>query len=555
MGHGAGLRHIDVDREDRQSPAAPDPKDFPGFGYLLGLPQRWQRSRWGNDLDATRGVLARLVQALPQAADWAGPLKPGIGLDDNPFIPSGYTYLTQFVAHDLLRTTVPFWQAAAQGTGSANSRGQGMLLDVLYGGGPSASPAAYLQPVAGTNTDVNATKLRLGRIAGAELAPGICTLRDLPRTQEAALAGGDAPASGHAGCPAAQAVQAADPRNGGNPILAQLTVLFSLAHNIIARNVEPVRPEERFAHARAVMLAIYHDIIRCDLLPRLLHPAVWRAMNERGADDHEWLWQQPDIPLEFSHGALRVGHAMVRPAYALNDRQPHLDIARLLGTPGNTGIRHGALPSDWVLQWSRFFSLAAPPNYSRRISPTRSSLDFQDLLPAADPSFPDAVSFRDMLSAASARMWSVEAMIEAIMERTPDVVPVGWTFANAVRRRSMIAQWLTRIQQDGGSLTDDDILHLSNDPPLPLFILLEAGLDPILRGRCLGVLGSVVVGEVMFRRLAEERGRLESLRTAAQAALPADLAAAIADIDSMPALVQFVAKFGGLGACAGMPFV
>jgi hypothetical protein len=552
MGHGAGLRHIAVVRGAQQTQAAPDARDFPGFGYLLGQPQRWQRSRWGDDPGATRGVLARLCQALPQAADWPGPLKPGIGLDDNPFIPSGYTYLMQFVAHDLLRTTVPFWQATARGAGSANDRGQGMMLNALYGGGPCASPAAYHQPAGQTNTAGDTTKLRLGRVADAEPASGIATLRDLPRGHAAAQRGNAALTPGHAGCPAAQAMHAADPRNDDNPILAQLTVLFSLAHNIIASNVEPVRPEARFAYARAVMLSIYHSIIRCDLLPRLLHPAVWRAMNERSAAAEDWLWQHPEIPLEFSHGAFRIGHAMVRPSYVLNDRLPRLDIAQLLGT---SGVPRAALPADWVLQWSRFFSLGTAPNYSRRIGPTCSSLDFRDLLPAADPSFPDAVSFRDMLSATSVGMWSVEAMIEAIMERTPDVVPVGWTFANAVRRRSLIAQWLREIRHDGGELTDDDIRHLSNDPPLPLFFLLEAGLDPILRGRCLGVLGSVIVGEVMFRRLAVERGRLEMLRTAARTALPMDLADAVAGIDSMPGLVEFVAKFGGLDGCTELPFI
>ena len=555
MGHGAGLRHINLVRGERQSQAAPDPRDFPGFSYLLGPPQGWQRSRWGDDPDATRGTLARLARALPQAVDWTGPLKPGIGLDDNPFLPSGYTYLLQFVAHDLIHTVTPFWQAAAHGIGSANTRGEGMMLDALYGGGPSACPAAYEQRAASTNAARDTPRLRLGRVAGAVAPSEIGASRDLPRGHAGAQPGHHAAVADHAGCPAVAAAQAADSRNADNPVLAQITVLFSLAHNIIASHVQPVRPEARFAYARAVMLAIYHSIIRCDLLPRLLHPAVWRAMNERTATPEDWLWQSPGIPMEFTHGALRVGHAMVRPSYALNDRQPPIDIAQLLGKRGDAGTPHVALPADWVVQWSRFFSLGGTPNYSRRISATRSSFDFQDLLPAADPCFPDAIGFRDMLSAAAARLWSVGAMIEAIMERTPDVIPVGWTFANAVRRRSLIAQWLRQVQRDAGGLTESDIFQLSNDPPLPLFILLEAGLDPILRGRCLGVLGSVIVGEVMFRRLAVEHGRLEMLRTAARTALPAELAAAVAGIDSMPGLVQFVARFAGLEGCGELPFI
>jgi Animal haem peroxidase len=561
MGHGTRFRQMAVVQGQQQSTVAADPKDFPGFGYLLGLPRPWQRSRWGDDRAAARGVLARLVEALPATAEWTSPLKPGIAPDDNPFIPSGYTYLMQFVAHDLVQTAVPFWDAAARGIGSANNRSQGMMLDALYGGGPLTCPAAYEHAAANTNDTESPTRLRLGGIAGAT-GSGPGNARDLRRGTRQS---GHAPRMPeHAGCPLAPAVRAADSRNGDNPILAQLAGLFSLAHNIIADNVQPVRPEARHAYARAIMQAVYHSIIRCDLLPRLLHPAIWRALNERAPNSEDWLWQQSGVPLELSHGALRVGHAMVRPGYILNDWQEQWTVAQIMtGNRGAAGAPCMPLPAesptespaDPIVQWSRLFNLGSTPDYSRRISATRSSLDFRGLLPADETSFPDAVTFRDLLSAAAARMWSVDAMLGAIMERSPGLIPAGGMFANPVRRRSLIAQWLTKIAARSVSLTDADILQLSNDPPLPLFILLEAGLDPILRGRCLGMLGSVIVGEVMFKRLAMERDRLEMLRTAAHTALPADLAAAVAAIDSMPTLVQFAAQFGGFGARTELPFI
>ena len=549
MGHEAVLRPLNVTRGQQQSTPALDPADPSGFSHLLGTPQPWQCSRWGNDPGATRDVLTRLVRALPEAPDWPCALKPGVSLDDNPFIPSGYTYLMQFVAHDLIQTHKPFPQSAAMGIGSASSRTGGMMLETLYGGGPAGCPATY-EPAAGNgNAGSDRTRLRLGAIAGHDSSAAM--FRDLPRK----TAHDDTKVATHAGARAAAAVDAADPRNDDNPILAQLVALFSLAHNIIADKVQPVRPEARFAYARAVMLAIYHGIIRNDLLPRLLHPAVWRAMNERHAASETWLWQQPGLPLEFSHGAFRAGHAMVRPGYILNSRVGEQDIADLLGGNRHTGDATPApLQPDRVVQWSRFFTLGATPSYSRRISPSRSSLDFRDLLPATGDD-PDAVTFRDLLSAAAARLWSVDAMIAAIMERAPGLIPLGWMFAVPARRRSIIAQWLTRLRTPANGLTDGDLAALADDPPLPLFILLEAGLDPILRGRCLGVLGSIIVGEVLFQRLAMERSRLEMLRTAAHTALPAELAAAVSGIDSMPGLVQFVARFGGMDDGAGLPFI
>jgi hypothetical protein len=546
MRHGAWLRDIAVTQREQYT-AAQDPTELPGSCYLLGVPQPWQRSRWGNNPAATRDLLMRLVQALPAAAEWSEPLKPGVGLDDNPFIPSGYTYLLQFAAHDLIRTEPPFWQNAARAVGSINTHTDGLMLDALYRDGPSACPAAFASAaVANTNDVGQQSRLPLGRTGYGD---GAWAMHDLPSGAAGRMA---TELTGRA----AATASAADPCNDDHPILTQLIALFALAHTIIADNVQPVRPEARFAYARAIMLAVYHSIIRCDLLPRLLHPAVWRAMNERNASSDQWLWREPGLPLEFSHGACRSGHAMVRPSYVLNDRTGAQGIELILGETRSTDSNtRRPLDADWILQWSRFFTLGPAPNYSRRIGATRSSLDFRGLCAADGISVPDSVVFRDLLSAAAARLWSVNAMIEAIMERAPDLIPVGWMFANPSRRRCMIGQWLTRIRPLAGMLTHNDIASLADDPPLPLFILLEAGLDPILRGRCLGVLGSVIVAEVLFKRLATERARLEMLRTAAQTALPDELAAAAGGIDSMPGLVQFVARFGGLEGCTDLPFV
>ncbi len=85
------------------------------------------------------------------------------------------------------------------------------------------------------------------------------------------------------------------------------------------------------------MTLIYHNIIRKDLMRRVIHPAIYAAYSgplpdfidrpahvEGVAAIHGTRersgWQ---IPLEFSHGAFRFGHAMVRPEYAINDLSTH----------------------------------------------------------------------------------------------------------------------------------------------------------------------------------------------------------------------------------------
>src|SRR5208282_5035904 len=105
-------------------------------------------------------------------------------------------------------------------------------------------------------------------------------------------------------------------------------------------------------------------------------------------------------------------------------------------------------------------------------------------------------------------------------------------------------------------ISQNDIDRLTCDPPLPLFILLEAGLDldPRLQGRCMGVLGSIILAEVLGKRLAAERARLDMLKAACKAALP-DVWDRIEGIDTMPKLVNFVAEFAGLNGCADTPFI
>ncbi len=108
----------------------------------------------------------------------------------------------------------------------------------------------------------------------------------------------------------------ADPRNDDNLVLAQLVALFACVHNAIASQLSGLAPEAVFGYAQAALQCIYHSIIEQDLLPRLLHPAVSGALCERWDNDDDcWLWRTDAVPLEFTHGAFRIGHAMVRHEY------------------------------------------------------------------------------------------------------------------------------------------------------------------------------------------------------------------------------------------------
>ena len=80
----------------------------------------------------------------------------------------------------------------------------------------------------------------------------------------------------------------ADPRNDDHAVMSQLTALFALLHNglidIIRRREDNNGPNgqfgaayKRFLCAREALTAIYHNIIRNDLMRRVIHPAIYAA--------------------------------------------------------------------------------------------------------------------------------------------------------------------------------------------------------------------------------------------------------------------------------------
>jgi len=531
-----------------------------GFTYFLGEPRPDQRSTTFADIQKARAVLSTVAKALPVAPS----------SDTLSTSPSGYTYTLQFVSHDLVQTSVPFWAAVDAGVASRNLRPTGLQLDTLYGGGPATCPAAY-QP---EDSDVeDRTLLRLGQASfvppqpDAAAAAGPCPYRDLARINvynPSYVSPYDS-----VNFDRAYHAMIADPRNDDSIILAQLTVLFAHAHNTIATalttklpNTTP--PELIFGAARTAMLHMYYKIILQDVLEKLLYPSIYQKVAGRAAADPAWLWNGTGIPLEFSHGAFRVGHAMVRSSYVLSPTDPdRLNISQsVAGNPSLFDCRDPLLP-NWVLQWSCFFDrLGNTPNYSRRIGPTLSSLDQANLFPNRSVNSVDGVTLRDLLSASVARMWSVDAMITEIDCRRPGLIPDGWPLRAPACRGALIANWYDAMVANPNLPTTDvtalkaNKAQICNDPPLPLFILLEAAYDPSVSGKCLGVLGSIVVGEVIGKRVKEESARLQPQLTRAIPFLTqAGMWNAIDKIDSMPGLVMFVGTYGAVNGGGMRPFI
>ena len=59
--------------------------------------------------------------------------------ETNPNLPSGYTYLLQFIAHDMVNTSISLAVTRGRRFGFGNARQQPLTLETIYGGGPEVS--------------------------------------------------------------------------------------------------------------------------------------------------------------------------------------------------------------------------------------------------------------------------------------------------------------------------------------------------------------------------------------------------------------------------------
>jgi hypothetical protein len=284
------------------------------FGRLFrGLPP----ARFGADEDHNNANLRALAQAMVAGHD---PLKDGRGPDESG-IPALYTYLGQFIDHDLTFDPASSLQKQNDPNALTDFRSPAFDLDCVYGRGPDDQPYMY---VSGDDP-----RFLLGHpLTGGAPNPG--EARDLPRAHNhRAIIG--------------------DPRNDENTIVSQLQGLFLRFHNrlLSERNLP-------FERVQQLVRFHYQYVILNDFLPRLVRDDVLTALKSGGQFDPRNLVfyhfrNDPFMPVEFSTAAYRFGHSMVRPFYRINDQN------LLAIFPDLVGFQ--AVKPDRGLDWGRFIDI------------------------------------------------------------------------------------------------------------------------------------------------------------------------------------------------------
>ncbi|MGI9404952.1 MAG: peroxidase family protein [Hyphomicrobiaceae bacterium] len=346
-----------------------------GFGRLFPL----QSSAAGEgpalrSLEVGDRVLQRLGKAMVER-------QTGQRAGDSE-MPAGYTFLAQFIDHDITLDTTSMLGRPLRDEEFSNARTVALDLDSVYGRGPEQDPYLYRLPY-----------LRVGKqVAGCG-----------PNSRFDLLRVGKSDAPGPRGGAARALI--GDPRNDENFVLAQLHSTFIAFHNRLvdllierrfARQFKahcrgntgcdhgrialalPGREKKKiYEEARDHVIHYYHRIIAEDFLPRLIGEVRLHDILNNGRDFYfpNGFDRNPGhvfIPVEFAVAAFRYGHSQVRERYQLRRgvRTKLLDAARSTGggSPAFQPIRR-----DLLVDWHYFFPIRrtspAGFNFARRIDP------------------------------------------------------------------------------------------------------------------------------------------------------------------------------------------
>ena len=317
------------------------------------------------------GAFGRIFRALPPAefgstdAETQANLKllgkAMVGTDDKPKdgpdteesgIPALFTYLGQFIDHDITFDPSSSLQKQNDPDGLVDFRTPKFDLDNVYGRGPDDQPYMY-----DFSKGSGRAKFLLGKSLSG--APAIKPpARDLARNAANVEPGQNARAI------------IGDPRNDENALVSQLQTLFLRFHNRLIDD-----KGMSFAEAQQSLRFHYQWMLISDFLPTLINKntlhSVFPHLKAKSsiADNPPVLkfYHARDMaymPLEFSVAAYRFGHSMVRPGYRLNDSDDTL--LPIFGQDGPASrpksLRGFMAPADgWAIDWARFIDIEPRP--------------------------------------------------------------------------------------------------------------------------------------------------------------------------------------------------
>ena len=308
------------------------------------------------------------------------------GENPNPRLTSGFTFVGQFVDHDITFDTTKLDDQQSDPYATTNFRTPRYDLDAIYGLGPSTNPQFYnpsdrdkfliverpYNQITGTLKKPNG----VSETKTWDVKPDV--VYDVPR----------ATADDPDGRPEGTAI-IADPRNDQTEIILQLHVAMQKFHN---RLVDTLRASGTprsavFESARRLARWHYQWIVTHEFIPAIvgqtMSDLVYKETTE--APKITLKYYKPTnpagrsfIPVEFAVAAYRFGHSMTRPRYTVRDvfDSNNTLLGGVAGVPlfgdsptDNNLNGHRELLPRLKIQWSKFFNVAGADAHSPASAP------------------------------------------------------------------------------------------------------------------------------------------------------------------------------------------
>ncbi|MGH3624726.1 MAG: peroxidase family protein, partial [Sciscionella sp.] len=457
------------------------------------------------------GIEPRRPTGVSQAAQFGA---PGGLMDggqttleqDNPNLPSGFTYLGQFIDHNITFDATSVLGQQVDPDAVVDFRPARLDLDNLYGCGPTVEPYLYDKQSSRTKFPVADNAVDLARSSDGTALIG-------------------------------------DPRNDENLILAQLHLAFSKFHNKVVDGLQqnsitdvfgdflppgpPPPPDpsdtdiedlldrqsyfdELFTRAQQLVRWHYQWLIVHQFLP-LTVGDVAEHVREHGPRFYR-PGRRPFIPVEFAVAAFRFGHPTVRSSYLVNQNFAAPIFSADPNTPPDprTDLRGGPVKPGQEVDWSFFFetSVTRRPQHARKTTATLAT----PLLDLPDSAIPGAAT-----NALTEPLRSLA--VRNLLRSETQQLPSGQDVARKVGERV---------------LTDEE---LGTTGPIYLWYYLLKEAELLAHGNHLGPVGGRIVAEVL-------EGILHADPTSYVSAFPA-WKPTLADADGQFGIVQLL-RFAGV---------
>jgi hypothetical protein len=220
--------------------------------------------------------------------------------DDSSTLPSEYTYLGQFIDHNLDFDETAQPTADVSASSLTNFESFRFDLNNVFGGGPNVDPQLYASDhrhllVSGT--------LGTPQADGFPAVTGNNGVFDLARSPKTGVA------------------DLVEPRDDENQILSQIAASFVAFYN------DFINQGDSYAQARQLTEDYYQEIVLTDVLPAFVGQSTVNKYLTFGSNGAAHV-NTPNLPnanftpIEFSVGAYRFGHSLVRNNYHINDIFP-----------------------------------------------------------------------------------------------------------------------------------------------------------------------------------------------------------------------------------------